>query len=166
MCNNFNFYGVETNIWIVFEAFEKGIGCTRTEFGLAIGIQMLFWGIFAPIFGIIADKFGGNKAVFFGFIIFGLGIYMLYSGPNTGIFFQISLGVLIGIALGATAIGVPVSEVGKHFPNETRTIATGLVTAAASIGYFLSPLFTKYSLGRGWLDTNTKIFYDIYWIRS
>ena len=41
---------------------------------------------------------------------------MLYSGPNTGIFFQISLGVLIGIALGATAIGVPVSEVGKHFP--------------------------------------------------
>ena len=75
-------------------------------------------------------------ASFLGFIIFGLGIYMLYSGPNTGIFFQISLGVLVGIALGATAIGVPVSEVGKHFPNETRTIATGLVTAAASVGYF------------------------------
>ena len=41
---------------------------------------------------------------------------------------------------------MPVSEVGKHFPNETRTIATGVVTAAASIGYFLSPLLTKYSL--------------------
>ncbi len=115
---------------------------------------MLFWGMFAPIFGIIADKFGGNKAVFLGFIIFGLGIYMLYAGPNTGIFFQISLGVLIGIALGATAIGVPVSEVGKHFPNENRTIATGLVTAAASIGYFLSPLFTQYSLSEvGWIQT-------------
>ena len=62
---------------------------------------------------------------------------MLYAGPNTGIYFQISLGVLVGIALGATAIGVPVSEVGKHFPNETRTIATGIVTAAASVGYFL-----------------------------
>jgi predicted MFS family arabinose efflux permease len=81
-----------------------------------------------------------------GFLIFALGIYMLYSGPNTGIYFQISLGVLVGIALGATAIGVPVSETGKHFPNETRTIATGIVTAAASIGYFLSPLLTKYSL--------------------
>ena len=146
--------GLRQTFGLFFKAFEEGIGCTRTEFGLAIGIQMLFWGMFAPLFGIIADKFGGNKAVFFGFIIFGLGIYMLYSGPNTGIFFQISLGVLIGIALGATAIGVPVSEVGKHFPNETRTIATGLVTAAASVGYFLSPLFTQYSLGEvGWIQT-------------
>ena len=39
---------------------------------------------------------------------------MLYSGPNTGIYFQISLGVLVGTALGATAMSVPVSEVGKH----------------------------------------------------
>ena len=146
--------GLRQTFGLFFKAFEEGIGCTRTEFGLAIGIQMLFWGMFAPLFGIIADKFGGNKAVFLGFVIFGLGIYMLYSGPNTGIFFQISLGVLVGIALGATAIGVPVSEVGKHFPNETRTIATGLVTAAASVGYFLSPLFTQYSLGEvGWVQT-------------
>ena len=107
---------------------------------------MLFWGMFAPLFGLMADKFGGNKAVSLGFLIFALGIYMLFSGPNTGIYFQLALGVLVGIALGATAIGVPVSEVGKHFPNETRTIATGIVTAAASIGYFLSPLLTKYSL--------------------
>ena len=146
--------GLRQTFGLFFEAFENGLGVTRTEFGLAIGIQMLFWGIFAPIFGILADKFGGNKAVFLGFLIFALGIFMLYSGPNTGIYFQIALGVLVGIALGATAIGVPVSEVGKHFPNETRTIATGIVTAAASIGYFLSPLLTKYSLVQfDWEDT-------------
>ena len=146
--------GLRQTFGLFFEAFENGLGVTRTEFGFAIGIQMLFWGIFAPIFGILADKFGGNKAVFLGFIIFALGIFMLYSGPNTGIYFQIALGVLVGTALGATAIGVPVSEVGKHFPNETRTIATGIVTAAASIGYFLSPLLTKYSLVQfDWEDT-------------
>ena len=146
--------GLRQTFGLFFEAFENGLGVTRTEFGLAIGIQMLFWGIFAPIFGILADKFGGNKAVFLGFLIFALGIFMLYTGPNTGIYFQIALGVLVGIALGATAIGVPVSEVGKHFPNETRTIATGIVTAAASIGYFLSPLLTKYSLIQfDWEDT-------------
>ena len=146
--------GLRQTFGLFFEAFENGLGVTRTEFGLAIGIQMLFWGFFAPVFGILADKFGGNKAVFLGFLIFALGIFMLYSGPNTGIYFQIALGVLVGIALGATAIGVPVSEVGKHFPNETRTIATGIVTAAASIGYFLSPLLTKYSLVQfDWEDT-------------
>ena len=154
--------GLRQTFGLFFEAFENGLGVTRTEFGLAIGIQMLFWGIFAPIFGFLADKFGGSKAVLIGFIIFGLGIFTLYAGPNTGIYFQISLGVLIGTALGATAIGVPVSEVGKHFPNETRTLATGYVTAAASVGYFLSPLFTQYSLGGvGWEQTLKYFMYFI-----
>ena len=154
--------GLRQTFGLFFSAFEQDLNITRTEFGLAIGVQMLFWGMFAPLFGIIADKFGGNKAVFVGFIIFGLGIYMLYSGPNTGIFFQLSLGVLVGTALGATAMSVPVSEVGKHFPNESRSMATGIVTAAASIGYFLSPLFTKYSLGAvGWENTLKYFMYFI-----
>ena len=154
--------GLRQTFGLFFSAFEEGLNCTRTEFGLAIGLQMLFWGIFAPIFGILADKFGGSKAVFIGFIIFGLGIYMLYSGPNTGIFFQISLGVLVGTALGATAMSVPVSEVGKHFPNEKRTVATGIVTAAASVGYFLAPLFTQYTLGTvGWEQTLKYFMYFI-----
>ena len=154
--------GLRQTFGLFFSAFEEGLNCTRTEFGFAIGLQMIFWGIFAPIFGFFADKFGGNKAVFIGFIIFGLGIYMLYSGPNTGIFFQISLGVLVGIALGATAMSVPVSEVGKHFPNEKRTIATGIVTAAASVGYFLAPLFTQFSLGNvGWEQTLKYFLYFI-----
>jgi len=154
--------GLRQTFGLFFSEFEQNLNITRTEFGLAIGIQMLFWGIFAPLFGIIADKFGGNKAVFIGFIIFGLGIYTLYSGPNTGIYFQLSLGVLIGTALGATAMSVPVSEVGKHFPNESRSMATGIVTAAASIGYFISPLFTQYSLGAvGWENTLKYFMYFI-----
>ena len=154
--------GLRQTFGLFFSAFEQGLNCTRTEFGLAIGLQMIFWGIFAPIFGYLADKFGGNKAVFIGFIIFGVGIYMLYAGPNTGIYFQISLGLLVGIALGATAMSVPVSEVGKHFPNEKRTIATGIVTAAASVGYFLAPLFTQYSLGNvGWEQTLKYFMYFI-----
>ncbi len=146
--------GLRQTFGLFFSAFEENLDCTRTEFGLAIGIQMLFWGMFAPLFGILADKFGGNKAVFLGFVIFALGIYMLYSGPNTGIFFQLSLGVLVGTALGATAMSVPVSEVGKHFSDNKRTLATGIVTAAASVGYFLAPLFTQYTLGTvGWEQT-------------
>ena len=155
--------GLRQTFGLFFQAFEEGLGVTRTEFGLAIGIQMIFWGIFAPIFGIFADKFGGNKIVFIGFIILSLGIYMIYSGPNTGIFFQISLGVLVGTGLGATALAVPVSEVGKHFNDKNRTLATGLVTAAASVGYFLAPLFTKYSLGEvGWQETFRYFMYFIF----
>ena len=155
--------GLRQTFGLFFQAFEQGLGVTRTEFGLAIGIQMIFWGFFAPIFGLLADKFGGNKAVLIGFVIFALGIYMIYSGPNTGVFFQIGLGVLVGTALGATALAVPVSEVGKHFDDKNRTLATGLVTAAASVGYFLAPLFTKYSLGEvGWEETLRYFLYFVF----
>ena len=154
--------GLRQTFGLFFSVFEEALSVSRTEFGLAIGIQMFFWGLMAPIFGLFADKFGGNKAVFLGFLIFGLGIFFLYNGPNTGIYFQLSLGVLVGTALGATAMSVPVSEVGKHFSNEKRTLATGIVTASASVGYFSTPLFTKYSLIEfGWENT---LLYYLYFI--
>ena len=64
--------GLRQTFGLFFQVFEENLGVTRTEFGLAIGIQMIFWGMFAPIFGLLADKFGGNKAVFVGFLIFGI----------------------------------------------------------------------------------------------
>ena len=41
-----------------FMDFNIDLGISNTEFGLAIGIQMLGWGLSGPIFGAIADKYG------------------------------------------------------------------------------------------------------------
>ncbi|MFL2853069.1 MAG: MFS transporter [Candidatus Pelagibacter sp.] len=137
-----------------FIDFNNDLGISNTEFGLAIGIQMLGWGLSGPIFGILADKYGGHKSIILAFLFYILGVYFLYAGLNTGIFFQISLGVLIGIGCGGTAISIPMSIVGKHFPLSNRTIAMSIVTAVGSFGYFLSPLFTNYSLqNNGWVNT-------------
>ena len=137
-----------------FMDFNADLGITNTEFGLAIGIQMLGWGLSGPVFGAIADKYGGHKAISLAFVFYIIGIYFLYNGPNTGIYFQIWLGVLVGIGCGGTAISIPMSIVGKHFPLSNRTIAMSIVTAVGSFGYFLSPLFTNYSLGNyGWVQT-------------
>ncbi len=137
-----------------FVDFNNDLGISNTEFGLAIGIQMLGWGLSGPIFGAIADKYGGHKAISLAFIFYILGIYFLFNGPNTGIYFQISLGVLVGIGCGGTAISIPMSIVGKHFPLSNRTIAMSFVTAVGSFGYFLSPIYTNYSLqNNGWVQT-------------
>ena len=92
--------GLRQVFGLFYSFFEEDLNCTRTEFGLALGLQMLFWGLFAPIFGALADRVSGRFALVIGFLFFALGIFLLYSGPNTGIFFQIDLGILIGIALG------------------------------------------------------------------
>ena len=85
-----------------FIDFNNDLGISNTEFGLAIGIQMLGWGLSGPIFGVLADKYGGHKSIILAFLFYILGVYFLYAGPNTGIYFQISLGVLIGIGCGGT----------------------------------------------------------------
>ena len=146
--------GIRQTFGLFFMDFKEDLGISLTEAGLSIGIQMLMWGLTGPIFGAIADKYGGHKAIALAFVFFIAGIYFLYAGPNTGIFFQIDMGILVGIGLGGTAISIPMSIVGKHFPLSNRTIAMSLVTAIGSFGYFLSPLLTTYSLSEnGWQIT-------------
>ncbi len=146
--------GVRQTFGMFFMDFKDDLGISLTQSGLSIGLQMLMWGLTGPIFGAIADKYGGHKAISLAFIFFLAGVYFLYAGPNTGIFFQIDMGILIGIGLGGTAISIPMSIVGKHFPLSNRTIAMSIVTAVGSFGYFLSPLLTEYSLTEnGWQNT-------------
>ena len=146
--------GVRQTFGLFFPDFKNDLNISLTESGLAVGLQMLMWGLSGPIFGAIADKYGGHKAIMLAFVFYIFGIYFLYSGPNSGIFFQIDMGLLVGIGLGGTAISIPMSIVGKHFPLSNRTIAMSLVTAVGSFGYFVSPLFTSYSLiNNGWVNT-------------
>ncbi len=146
--------GIRQTFGLFFFDFEVDLGCTQTEFGFAMGIQLFFWGLFGPIFGIITDKISGRAAVFMGFLFYLAGIYFLNYGPNTGFWFTFDIGILIGIGLAATAISIPVSIVSKHFPLNTRTIAIGIVTAAGSFGYFVSPMYTRFTLLEfGWNTT-------------
>ncbi len=146
--------GIRQTFGLFFVDFEIDLGCTQTEFGFAMGLQLFFWGLFGPVFGIITDKFSGRMAVFIGFLFYLAGIYFLNYGPNTGFWFTFDIGILIGIGLAATAITIPVSIVSKHFPLNTRTISIGVVTAAGSFGYFVSPMYTRFTLMEfGWNTT-------------
>ena len=146
--------GIRQTFGLFYFDFSVDLGITLSQFGFALGLQMFLWGAFAPWFGIITDKYGGHIAVFIGFIFYLLGIALLVSEYNTGLYFVTGIGVLIGIALGGTAISIPVSVVAKHFPASNRTAAIGIVTAAGSFGYFVSPVFTRYSLVEyGWENT-------------
>ena len=153
--------GIRQTFGMFYFDFELDLEITLRQFSFAIGLQMFLWGLFGPWFGIVTDKYGGHIAVFIGFIFYLLGILLLYSGFNKGFYFIVNMGILIGIGLGATAVSIPVSIVSKHFPSSNRTIATGIVTAAGSFGYFVSPLFTRMSLVEyGWTDT--LLFFSIF----
>ena len=102
--------GVRQTFGMFYFDFSTDLGITLSQFGFALGLQMLLWGVFGPWFGVITDKYGGHVAVFIGFVFYLAGILMLYSQYNTGLYFVTAIGVLIGVALGGTAITSTAAE--------------------------------------------------------
>ena len=49
--------GVRQTFGLFFFDFEIDLGVTRTQFGFAIGLQLLLWGLFGPLFGIMIADF-------------------------------------------------------------------------------------------------------------
>ena len=60
--------GVRQTFGLFFMDFNESLKISNTAFGFAIGMQMLMWGITGPIFGAIADKYGGHIAIIGAFI--------------------------------------------------------------------------------------------------
>ena len=152
--------GIRQTFGLFYFDFNTDLDISISHFGFVMGLQLLLWGVFSPLFGVITDKYGGSVAIFIGFVFYLVGVLLFYSGYNTGGYFTLTIGVMIGIGLGSTAIGIPVSVVAKHFPASNRTIATGIVTCAGSFGYFVSPLLVRYSLVEtGW--ENTLLYFSL-----
>ena len=148
--------GVRQTFGLFSGDFEIDCGISNTEFGLAIALHALIWGIVTPIFGRFADKHGGSKMVIFTLIVYGVGVLALGNNFNTGTWFQINLGLLVGIGLGGAAGTILAPVVTKHFPNQSRGKAAGYVTAFGGLGMFIFPILTKYLMVEvGWQSTFT-----------
>ena len=148
--------GVRQTFGLFSNNFEADCGISNTEFGLAVALHSLVWGIFTPIFGRFADQYGASKKVIFTLIVYGVGVLALGNNFNTGTWFQINLGLLVGIGLGGAAGTILAPVVTKHFPNESRGKAAGYVTAFGGLGMFIFPILTKYlMIETGWQNTFT-----------
>jgi len=146
--------GTRQTYGMFFNFFEHDLGVSRTYFGLAIAIQAITWGVMTFFLGILADKFGARRVSCFALLIYAFGIYSLTSPSSTGYMFLLNLGVLVGIGMGGGGAQLAVGAVSKHFPNQNRSKASGLVTAFGSLGMFLFPLISAVSLNQTtWQNT-------------
>ena len=138
--------GVRQTFGLFFDYFKEDLNISRTQAGLAIAIQAIVWGLMSFFIGIFADRFGARYASFIALMVYALGIFLIPFSSESGIPFQIYLGIFTGIGLAGAAAPMLVPTVSKHFPNHNRAKASGLVTASASTGMFLFPLIAVYFL--------------------
>ena len=157
----FTTMGLRQTFGLFSNDFEIDCGISTTEFGLAIAIHAIIWGIFTPIAGRFADKHGGNIITIFALIFYGIGVFLLGNNFNTGAWFQINLGLLVGLGLAGAAGPIIASQVTKHFPNENRTKAAGFVTACGGLGMFVFPIASKFFISETTWQ-NTFIIFSVF----
>ena len=128
-------------------------GWSRSDFGLAMAIQNLMWGLGQPFFGAIADKFGSWRVLALGGIMYALGLVMM-STPDSLVFLHVGGGILVGLAIAAGSFGIVLAAFARNVTAEQRSFAFGLGTAAGSAGMFIFAPFSQALIDSfGWQDS-------------
>ena len=146
-------FGARFGLAFLLTPVSTDRGWGRDVFSLAIAIQMLLWGIAQPVAGAIADRFGPVVVLSVGAIVYAFGLTtMAYA--TTPLMLYLTAGVLIGIGVAGSSFGIVIAAFGKLMPQNWRSLAFGVGTAAASFGQFaFSPVTVTLISAYGWAST-------------
>jgi len=123
----------------LFEPIATQFGWSYAQVSLASSIQSLVSIILLPLIGIIVDRYGTKRLLFFGVILICLG-YVLLSNVN-------SLGMLyfsfVVLSLGSTACGGLTLNITLTYWFKRRlSLALGINSCGSAIGGLLIPVIT------------------------
>lgn len=128
--------GVRQSFGLFLPQMSVDIGISRSDFGLAMALQNLLFGLVQPFVGALADKHGAGRVVLGGALLYAAGLIgAAFATDAIGL--HISFGLLIGMAQSATTFVVVLGAVGRVVSPEKRSSAFGIVTAGGSLGQFL-----------------------------
>ncbi|MDK1683861.1 MFS transporter [Acinetobacter terrestris] len=128
--------GVRHAFGLYLVPMSNEFGWGHNVFSLAIAMQNLIWGAVQPITGAFADKYGSKIVVAVGGALYSIGL-LLMAFSSTGLMLNLSVGLILGLALSATSFPVLLSAVGRAAHPEKRSLAMGIASAAGSFGQFI-----------------------------
>jgi sugar phosphate permease len=133
----------------LFEPLTIKFGWTSAQISVAAAIRGLEGGILAPVAGLLFNRLGGRKIIFFGIAITGLSLLLLSRVSTLWMFYGVIF--LVAISVSITVGVIPVAIVGNWFRRKV-TLATGIVVSGTAIGGFMVPLLTKLLDTYGWQE--------------
>ncbi|MGB0942741.1 MAG: MFS transporter [Marinomonas sp.] len=143
-------FGLRSSMGFFMAPISTEFQYGREVFAFSLALQNLCWGLFQPIAGAFADKYGTVKAVVIGALVYALGLYVTANAD--GVFgLNLGAGLLMGMGIAATGFGVVLPAMARMVSPEKRAFALGLGSAAGSAGQLLViPVVQGFIEAYGW----------------
>jgi MFS family permease len=141
--------GVRSSPSVLIHPLEAEFGWSRTLIASAVSMNLLLFGIAAPVSGFLIDRYGPRKVMMgsLGLLILGVSGTMVMTQ-----FWQFFLvwGIIVGIGAGGVG-SVLTATVGNRWFIAKRGLALGILGSASSTGQIIFlPLFMAMITYAGW----------------
>jgi MFS family permease len=142
--------GIRSTFGLFQAPMNLELGFGRETFGFAMALQQLLWGLFQPICGMIADRYGSGRVLVAGAIVYSLGLFVM-AGVETPLDLNIGGGWMVGFGLAATSFSVILGALGRLVPPERQSMAFGIASAGGSFGQFvMAPIGQQVIQSQSW----------------
>ncbi|MEO7158078.1 MAG: MFS transporter [Vicinamibacterales bacterium] len=138
--------GAMFSLAVFLQPMSEATGWSRTGISTAMTLDFLTMGIAAFGWGALTDRFGPRIVVLAGALLLGLGI-VLSSRATSLLEFQLTYGVLVGVAAGAVFAPMMVTVTGwfdKHRGLAVSLVSAGMGMAPMTISPFAQWLISSY----------------------
>jgi OFA family oxalate/formate antiporter-like MFS transporter len=123
-----------------FEPIREEFGWSYTQISFAASLRGLETGVFSPIVGFLADRFGSRKLILYGTITVGFGLILLSLTQSLAMFYGSFL--LIAFGAGGCTVVVTMTAVANWFHRKVG-IALGLMGSGIGAGGLMVPLIVR-----------------------
>ena len=142
--------GVRHGMGLFLNPVTQELGVSREAYSFAIALQNLCWGLFTPILGGIADRYGAARVMVVSLVVYALGLWGM-SEAHSSLMLTLTAGVAIGFAQGGATFGIITGVVGRSYPPEQRAQALAVSGALGAFGqFYMMPLLQGLIAGASW----------------
>jgi len=123
---------------------------SASAFSFSIALQSIMWGVSQPFAGLLADRFGSRPVIIGAALTYSAGLALM-SLASGSLLLDLGGGVLAGIGVSGTGLGIVMGAVSRAVRPERRSQTVGAVAAAGSLGtILLAPLGQAWIAAYGW----------------
>lgn len=141
--------GVRSSPTVLIHPLEAEFGWSRTLIASAISMNLLLFGIAAPVAGFLIDRFGPRKVMMGSLTLLIVGVSGTVAMTTFWQFFLV-WGVIVGVGAGGVG-SVLTATVGNRWFLAKRGLALGILGSASSTGQIIFlPLFMAMITYAGW----------------